>query len=244
MLLIRSAWLMLDTPLLVVIQRFCSHGGELNSPSVNEQMLIVLPCVMLELHNIYCRVIRNSKKRTSLAASLCEMGEPNWFNVTLVSGEDVVASPWARLPHVIMMCMSGEGTIEDFRHVLLESNLGKLHTSQPHNGTCREIAHYISKLNEVNFARLLAHYFAHHKQFPFTLLDQENTFEMLFELIQKGLGKKASDIFKGARDGADEFGTGKSMGMFTIDHILLEFPGVILKELKEKPTVYGCKLES
>ncbi|KAG1815840.1 hypothetical protein EV424DRAFT_1348396 [Suillus variegatus] len=49
---------------------------------------------------------------------------------------------------------------------------------------------------------------------------------------------------KGARDGADDFGTGRSMNMFTIEHLVVEFPGMILKELRGKPTVYGCRLES
>ena len=199
---------------------------------------------MPELHNIYCRIIRNPTEQTSSASSFCEMGEPNWFDVTLVSAQDIIASPWARLPHVIMICMLGEGTIEDFRRLLLDSNQGKLHPSQPHNGACREIADVVSKLKEVNFARFIAHCGVDHDQFPFILPDQEDAFERVFELIQKRLGKRASDIFKGARDGADDFGTGGSMGMFTIEHLVLEFPGVVLEELKKKPTVYGCKLES
>lgn len=219
-LLIRALWLTLNTPLLVVIQRFCLHG---------------------EFHNIYCRITRNP---TSPTTSFCEMGEPNWFDVTLVSDEDITASPWAILPHIIMICMSGEGTIDDFRRLLLDSNQGNTRPSRPHKGTCREIVDYVSKLKELNFARFMAHCSAHHDQFPFTLPDDEDAFERVSDLIRKGLGKKASDTFKGARDGADAFGTGRSMKMFTIEHLVVEFPVMILKELQGKPTVYGCKLES
>ncbi|KAG2098961.1 uncharacterized protein F5147DRAFT_712981 [Suillus discolor] len=219
-LLVRALWLTLNTPLLVAIQRFCSHG---------------------EFHNIYCRITRNP---ASPAPSFCEMGEPNWFDVTLVSDEDIIASPWAMLPHVIMICMSGEGTIDDFRRLLLDNNQGNWRPSQPHNGTCQEIVDYVSKLKELNFARFMAHCSAHHDQFPFTLPDDEDALERVSDLIQKGLGKRASDTFQGARDGADDFGTGRSMNMFTIEHLVVEFPGMILKELQGKPTVYGCRLES
>lgn len=219
-LLLRALWFTSNTPLLVAIQRFCSHGG---------------------FHNIYCRITRNP---TSPAPSFCEMGEPNWFDVTLVSDEDIIASPWAIMPHVIMICMSGEGTIDDFRRLLLDSNQGNSRPSQPHSGTCREIVDYINKLKELNFARFMVHCSAHHDQFPFTLPDDEDGFETVSDLIQKGLGKRASDIFKEARDGADAFGTGRSMNRFTIEHLVVEFPGMTLKELQGKPTVYGCKLES
>ncbi|KAG2142838.1 uncharacterized protein EDB93DRAFT_1156652 [Suillus bovinus] len=219
-LLVRALWFTFNTPLLVVIQRFCSHG---------------------EFHNIYCRITRNP---TSPAPSFYEMGEPDWFDVTLVSDEDIVTASWSILPHNIMICMSGEGTIDDFRRLLLDSNQGNSLLSQPHNGTCQEIVDYISKLKELNFARFMAHCSAHHDQFPFTLPDDEDALERVSDLIQKGLGKRASDTFKEARDGADDFGTGKSMNMFTIEHLVVEFPGMILKELQRKPTVYGCKLES
>jgi hypothetical protein len=195
---------------------------------------------MPEFHNIYYRVTTNP---TSSEPSLCEMGEPNWFDVTLVSDEDIIASPWASLPHVIMICMSGDGTIDDFRRRLLDTTQGDLHPSQPHNGICREILEYVSKLKGFNFARFMAHCAAHHDQLPFTLPDGD-AFERVYDLIQKGLGKKASETFKMARDGADDFGTGRSIKMFTIEHLVVEFPGVMLKELQRKPTVYGCKLES
>ncbi|KAG2117199.1 uncharacterized protein F5147DRAFT_671705 [Suillus discolor] len=221
-LLVRALWLTSNTPLLVAIQRFCSHG---------------------EFHNIYCRITRNPAFPAP-APSFCEMGEPNWFDVTLVLDEDIISSPWAMLPHVIMICMSGKGTIDDFRCLLLDSNQGNLRPSQPHNGTCQEIVDYVSKLKELNFARVIAHCFAHHNQFPFTLPDDEDALERVSDLMQKGLGKRASDAFKGARDGADDFGTGRSMNMFTIEHLVVEFPGMVLKELQGKPTVYGCKFES
>lgn len=172
------------------------------------------------------------------------MGEPNWFDVTPVSDEDIITSLWAMLLHIIMICMSGEGTIDDFRRLLLNRNQGNWHPSQPHNGTCQEIVDYVSKLKELNFSHFMVHCSAHHDQFPFTLLDDEDALERVSDLIQKGLGKRASDTFKGARDGADDFGTGRSMNMFMIEHLVVEFPGMILKELWGKPTVYGCRLES
>jgi hypothetical protein len=246
MLLVRAAWLELHTPLLVVIQRFCSHGGRLiysrlQEIFVNSHHFFDMP----EFHNIYCRIVSNPTQQTSsIASPFYDMGEPGWFNVTLVSAQDIFASTWTRLPHIIMMCMSGEGTIEDFRRLHLENNQGNLCPSQPHNGRCKEINSYASTVEQVNFARFITHYAAQHGQFPSNLPGLEDGFDRVSELMQKSLGKKASDVFKEARDGADDFGTGRSTSMFTIEHIFLEFPGLVLTELKEKPAVYGCKLES
>lgn len=140
--------------------------------------------------------------------------------------------------------MSGKGTIDDFRRLLLDVNRGNSRPTQPHHGTCQEIIDYVGKLKELNFARFITHFFAHHDQFPFTLPDDEDAFRRVSDLIKKGLGKRASEILNGARYGADYFGAGRSMDMFTMEHLLLEFPVMIWKELQEMPTVYGCKLES
>ena len=222
--------------MFVVIQRFCSHGGQL----IHKSLLISsIQCVISEFHNIYCRVTRNPGKQISSASSLFETGNPDWFDVTVVSDQDILALPWARLPHVVMICMSGEGTIEDFRRL----HLGGNQTRQPHKGTCREIVDYINNLKNVNFARCLAHWAAHHPQFPFTLPDREDEYKRVYELVQRGLGDRAGEVFREARDGAEEFGTGRSINMFTIEHVFLEFPGVVWNEMKEEPAIYGCKLE-
>jgi hypothetical protein len=172
-------------------------------------------------------------------SSLCEIGDPDWFDVTVVPDQDVTVSPWARLPHVVMICMSGEGTIEDFRRLRLGGN----QTSHPHKGTCQDIVDYISNLENVNFARFLAHCAADHPQFPFALPDQEDEYGRVYELVQKGLGERAAEAFREARNGAEDFGTGRSINLFKIEHVFLEFPGMVWEELKDEPTVYGCKLE-
>jgi hypothetical protein len=110
-------------------------------------------------------------------------------------------------------------------------------------GRCEEIINYVGKLERVNFARSIVHDVAQHGQFPSNLPSLEDGFNRVSELMQKILGKKASDVFE-ARDGADDFGTGRSINMFTAEHVFLEFPGLMLTELKEKPAIYGCKLES
>ncbi len=72
-------------------------------------------------------------------------GRPSWFDVTLVSDQGIITSPWDKLPHVITICISGDGTVEDFRR------------HQPRKGTCREIVDYIKNLKDVNYPRFLAH---------------------------------------------------------------------------------------
>ena len=51
---------------------------------------------MLEFHNICYRITRNP---ISSAPSFYEMGEPKWFDVTVVSDEDIIAAPWTTVYH-------------------------------------------------------------------------------------------------------------------------------------------------
>ncbi|KAG1815838.1 hypothetical protein EV424DRAFT_1348394 [Suillus variegatus] len=149
--------------------------------SLSEGLIVTnschISCVATYASTLLVPVLFAWWNSASPAPSFYEMGEPNWFDVTPVSDEDIIASPWAMLPHIIMICMSGEGTIDDFRRLLLDRNQGNWRPSQPHNGMCQEIVDYVSKLKELNFARFMAHCSAHHDQFPFTLPDDEDALE-------------------------------------------------------------------
>ncbi|TFK20748.1 hypothetical protein FA15DRAFT_707821 [Coprinopsis marcescibilis] len=224
-LLLRLAWLRLDTPILLVVQRFCSHG---------------------ELHIVYCRVTRTPAGEAAATRSIQELGESNWFHLDLVSAEELITSPWARLPHVVLIGMSGEGTFDDFRSRLLHISLDDHDQPiQPHANDCQEIREYGAKLRELNFPRFILHDAAHHPQFPFALPGDEDEYERVSYLLGEGLGEDVSRLFQVTKDGAEEFGAGKSLDkLFGLEHFFVEYPLTVVKEFKDKPVVYGCKVEA
>ena len=196
--------------------------------------------------NIYCRIVKNPMARIEASRdSLYGIGEDDWFKTEVLSLDQVISSPWGRTPHVIMVGMSGQGTIEDFRCHLLNSKQG---WQPPHHvpKCCHEIDDRILRIKRTNITRLLAHFFAQHEQFPFTFPGLEDGFHRVATLLRNCLGKEAEDAFTTARLGAEQFGTGPSMQSFTLEHFFLEFPRVLGEDLKdhgEDPRVFGCTFE-
>lgn len=142
--------------------------------------------------------------------------------------------------------MSGLDTLEDFRQRLLSSTHGQW--IQPDHGPddCCDMDERIKKIEGANFPRVLAHCFAQHEQFPFRLPGQEDSFGRISKLLRSSLGNEAEDVFTEARLGAEEYGTGQSTRLWTIEHFFMEFPSVLGKTIKgqgEVPQVFGCKLK-
>ena len=166
MLLVRAAWVTMDIPIFAVVQHFCPHGGKLviHFYDCNSNKLVV--GVGAVYHNIYCRIVKNPMARVRASRdSLHGIGEDDWFKTEVLSLDQVISSPWGRIPHVIMVGMSGQGTIEDFRRHLLNSKQGR---QPPHHvpKCCHEIDDRILRIKHTNITRLLAHFFARHEQFP------------------------------------------------------------------------------
>ncbi|KIK58207.1 hypothetical protein GYMLUDRAFT_74990 [Collybiopsis luxurians FD-317 M1] len=220
LLLVRNAWMKLDIPIFAVIQHFCSHGG---------------------YRNIYCRIVKNPMAEIS-GDQHSVIGEDHWFKVEIVSLDQVDSSPWGRIPHIIMICMSCQGTIEDFKRRLLEDQQGLL----PLQHRCSQADDCAIAITRTNIARLLAHFFAQHEQFPFLLPGHEDRFSRVADALHSCLGREASATFAEARSGAEEFGTGRSTRLATIEHIFTEYPSILARDVKEygeRPRVWGCKLE-
>ena len=174
------------------------------------------------------------------------IGERSWFEPDVIPLEQLVSSPWGRIPHVILIGMSGEGTIEGFRQRLIASKEGWSLPQHHEHEHCSEIADYEQSIKHMNFSRLLAHCFAQHEQFPFPLSGHEDGFERVATLLRTCLGKEAEDVFIKARLLAEQFGTGQSTRLFTIQHFFLEYPSVLgqnIKDYGETPRFFGCKME-
>ena len=188
----------------------------------------------------------NSAARIASKDIFYGIGERSWFESEVILLEQLVSSSWGRIPHVILVGMSGEGTVEGFRRRLIASKqrwLPPLHHDHEH---CSEIADYELSIKHTNFSQLLAHYFAQHEQFPFRLPGHEDGFERIAMLLRTCLGKEAEDVFIKARHQAEQFGTGQSTRLFTIEHFFLEYPRVLgldIKDYGEIPRIFGCKME-
>jgi len=170
------------------------------------------------------------------------IGEYHWFKTEMLSLDQVISSPWSRIPHIIMIGMSCQGTIGDFQRRLIEGNQGKL----PLQHRCCESDACALAIPRTNISRLLAHFFAQHEQYPFLLPGRETETHRVATLLRSCLGEEAEAAFTKARLGAEEFGTGRSTRLFTLEHVFLEFPSIVGKDILdrgENPSVLGCKLE-
>ncbi|KAF9521879.1 hypothetical protein CPB83DRAFT_865157 [Crepidotus variabilis] len=201
---VRNAWLKHDIPIFAMIQHFCSHGG---------------------YRNIFCRIVTDPKANIS-RNQFFAMGEDDGFNTEILSLDQVLASSWSKIPHITMVGMSCEGNIEDFRRRLLESQQRLL----PVDHRCGEADDCAHTISGTNISRLLVHFFAQHEQFPFRLRGVENQFDRVAGGLNKYFGKEAEETFMEARFGADEFGTGRSTRLATIEHFCLEYPHIFSKE--------------
>lgn len=190
---------------------------------------------------MYCRIVPSPAVDLS-AKDYSAIGGDHWFDTEVLTLEQVTSAPWNKVPHTIMVGMSCQGTIEDFKLKLLESQQGLL----PVQHRCGQADECALTIERTNISRLVAHFFAQHEQFPFTLPGGENEFERVGNALQRSLGDHAEAAFSDARTGADKFGTGRSARLVTLEHIFLEYPNVFANNMKvteEKPQVLGCQLE-
>ncbi|KAK0204603.1 hypothetical protein DFS33DRAFT_1453146 [Desarmillaria ectypa] len=228
---VRTAWLTKDVPILIAIERFCSNG----------------------YHIILHRVTRNvdawdeykSVKNQDIAA----IGNANWFDITPVSHDEVLSSSWAGQPHIVLIAVSTDGDLEDFYGRLIHDSPCCLGSSRPHNGPCREIDDYTSIVEKANFSQLLMLLFGQHEQFPFPLRSQQDGYDYIADCIRSELGEEASGLFMKARSEAYEYGTGRSTRTYSFQHVYLELPGVVGRQVKgmlgrkEKPLLgFGREL--
>ncbi|KAH9483425.1 putative cyclodipeptide synthase PUL1 [Psilocybe cubensis] len=219
-LIVREAWLKSRIPILMMIQHFCSHGG---------------------YRNLYCRILPNPADNMT-TADYVALGQAQWFDIEVLTVDQIASAPWNRNPHTIIVGMSCQGTIEDFRLRLLESQQGLL----PVQHRCRQADECALAIECINISHLVAHFFSQHEQFPFTLPGGEDEIERVGCALEHSLGAHAKSAFFMGRAGAEKFGTGRSTRLATIEHIFLEYPSVFANDMKrigEKPQVLGCQLE-
>ncbi|KAK0469983.1 uncharacterized protein EV420DRAFT_1473099 [Desarmillaria tabescens] len=228
---VRVAWLTKGVPILVAIERFCSDG----------------------YHIILHRVTRNpdawDERQSVKDQDITAIGNANWFDVTPVSHDEIISSPWAGQPHIVLIAVSTDGDLEDFYGRLTHDSPSCLGTSQPHNGPCREIENYTNIIEKANFSQLLMLLFGQHEQFPFPLRGQQDGYEYVADCIKSELGEEACGLFMKACSEAYECGTGRSTRMYSFQHVYLELPGVVGRQVKsmldrkEKPLLgFGREL--
>lgn len=169
-------------------------------------------------------------------------GEDHWFKTEILSLDQVVSSSWSRIPHITMIGMSCQGTIEDFKRYLFKSQQGLL----PLQHHCSQADDCASVFVHTDISRLLSHFFAEHEQFPFPLPGLEDKFSRVAGVLNICLGEGAETAFAEARSGAETFGTGQSAWLASVEHFFLEYPSILARDVKEygeKPRVWGCKLK-
>lgn len=175
------------------------------------------------------------------------LGKDDWFNITPVTHEELVTSRWASTPHITLICVSTNGSTGDFYNRLVDDNQAKLGCNKPHGERCHEQDEYIDSLREVNFSSVLMHFFAQHEQFPFTLPDKRDGYEYVAKLLASELGEAAGTMFLKGRDEAVSLGTGRSARLFSFQHVYLEYPGVVARQVKDmidckdKPALIGYR---
>ncbi|PBL04364.1 hypothetical protein ARMGADRAFT_51169 [Armillaria gallica] len=228
---IRVAWLMKGVPILVAIERFCSDG----------------------YHIIFHRVTRNpdawDEYKFVKDQDITATGNANWFDITPVSHDEVISSSWAGQPHVVLIAVSTDGDLEDFYGRLTHNGPSCPGSSQPHNRPCREIENYTNIVQKANFSQLLMLVFAQHEQFPFPLGSQQDGYEYVADCIREELGEEARRLFMKTCLEAYECGTGRSTKTYSFQHVYLELPGVVGRQVKsmmdrkEKPLLgFGREL--
>ncbi|KAH9478538.1 putative cyclodipeptide synthase PUL1 [Psilocybe cubensis] len=219
-LVVREAWLKSRIPILMMVQHFCSHGG---------------------YRNLYCRIVPNPAADMT-AKDYSALGDVQWFDIEVLTVDQIASAPWNKTPHTIIIGMSCQGTIEDFRLRLLESQQGLL----PAHHRCGQVDECALAIECTNISHLVSHFFSQHEQFPFVLPGGEDEIERVGSALECSLGPDAKHAFAMGRVGAEKFGTGRSARLATIEHIFLEYPCVFANDMKkvgEKPQVLGCQLE-
>ncbi|KAK0204611.1 hypothetical protein DFS33DRAFT_671781 [Desarmillaria ectypa] len=228
---VRTAWLTKDVPILIAIERFCSNG----------------------YHIILHRVTRNvdawDEYKSVKDQDIAVIGNANWFDITPVSHDEVISSSWSGQPHFVLIAASADSDLEEFYSRLIQGSSSCLGSNQPHNELCYEIDDYTSKIQQVNFSELIMQFFGQHEQFPFPLRNGQDGYEFVAEAIESRLGEEASSLFMKARLEAYAIGTGRSARTYSFQHVYLELPGVVGRQVKnmldrkEKPLLgFGHEL--
>ncbi|KAK0204605.1 hypothetical protein DFS33DRAFT_1259792 [Desarmillaria ectypa] len=225
---VRTAWLTKDVPILIAIERFCYH---------------------IILHRVTRNVDAWDEYKSVKNQDIAAIGNANWFDITPVSHDEVLSSSWAGQPHIVLIAVSTDGDLEDFYGRLIHDSPCCLGSSRPHNGPCREIDDYTSIVEKANFSQLLMLLFGQHEQFPFPLRSQQDGYDYIADCIRSELGEEASGLFMKARSEAYEYGTGRSTRTYSFQHVYLELPGVVGRQVKgmlgrkEKPLLgFGREL--
>lgn len=175
------------------------------------------------------------------------MGNDDWFDITPITHEELISSAWAATPHITLICVSTNGLTEDFYTRLVDDNQAKLGCNKPHDGRCHEQDKYIDTLQGINFSSILMHFFAQHEQFPFALPDKQDGYDYVAKLLASELSEDAGTMFLKGRDEAVSLGTGSSARLFSFQHVYLEYPGVVARQVKgmidckDKPAVIGYR---
>ncbi|CAF1071203.1 unnamed protein product [Adineta steineri] len=228
-LLIRFEWFVRNTPLFLVVRRFCAKG----------------------YHNAFYRVSINSDAiRSHMKAvyednsHIVDSGNTNWFCLTPVCEDCVCTEDWARQPHVIIITNSIHGTMSEFY-----IRMGNEHDCRPHNvELCLEYDEFImNEFNTINFSKVMMHIFSAHDQYPFNLPNNEDHHCFMRKIIDSTLGHKAAIIFDQiVNETYDHRAECATLGVLNIQHVFAELPVVIANQTKqiiqqnEKPVPYGC----
>lgn len=91
------------------------------------------------------------------------------------------------------------------------------------------------------------HFFAQHDQFPFPLPSSQDGCEYVADWLEAQLGGESRMNFVSARREAECFGTGRSIELYSPQHVYVELPGVVAKQVKgiidrrEKPGIIGYR---
>lgn len=175
------------------------------------------------------------------------LGGDDWFHISHVTDEELTSSAWANTPHITIICISTNGSTGDFYNRLVDDNQESLGCNKPHPGYCVEQEDYTGSIGGVNFSSVLMHFFAQHEQFPFVLPEKRDGYEYVDELLASELGEAAVATFVKGRDEATSIGTGRSANLFSFQHVYLEYPGVVSRqvkgmiECKDKPALIGYR---
>ncbi|RDB21721.1 hypothetical protein Hypma_011129 [Hypsizygus marmoreus] len=220
---IHAAWLTMKIPILLVIQRFCSHG----------------------YHVIFQHITPKFSACDLMDSDFASMGQADWFNINMVALEEAISAPWAMTPHFIFICVSMDRRLEDFYGCLADKNQEKFGCNKPHDKPCREMDDYAHTIQDINFSHVIMRFFMQHEQFPFPLQVRQDGYKHVASLLESNLGEEVRNVFLKAWSEAEEFGTGRSARLYSFQHVYSELPSVVasqvkgMLERKEKPALIG-----
>ncbi|EGN93941.1 hypothetical protein SERLA73DRAFT_78324 [Serpula lacrymans var. lacrymans S7.3] len=217
---IRAEWFASGTPILLLVRRY---------------------------HNTFYRVKANLAAWNSYAGSdrIFSLGESDWFSIQHVPLESVLSEKWAHVPHFIYISNSTDGSLSDFYDRLVDLNQDRLGSNAPHNDEgCQVYIEHMKSVAEHNFSRAFMHFFGQHKQYPFSLPEQRDGYDVIGEYVRDAIGANAENAFRDAAFSVNDTGT-TSTRLHTCMHAYLEFPVIVGRQVSEmtdqgqKPAPFG-----